>query len=53
MIRTILDVGQAFSDRRGTDFNRDMKDTLKFIRNTVDDYKPMLDTVKNVVKIFA
>lgn len=52
MIEALLDVGKAFSDKSGQDFNQEIKHTLKYIKNQVDTYKPVLDTIKSVAQMF-
>ena len=52
MIKTILDIGQAFSNKEKGEFNDELKYTIKYLKKKVDDYKPVIDTVKNIYQMF-
>ncbi len=46
MFNTVLDVGKTLSGKTGDEFHHDMKHTVNYLKQKVEDYKPYLDLLK-------
>jgi hypothetical protein len=46
MFDTVLDVGQAISGKTGGEFHHEIKHTVKYLKDKVDEYKPYLNMLK-------
>lgn len=53
MFKTILDVGQAFSKKGDADFHVEMKNTVQYLKQKVDQYKPYMDILKTVYNMMS